>query len=126
MNRENIKLCALCDNRIPNTHVVCPDHYADYKVYKDEQWFKELVIMQQKQAQIDGKENVTIHKLSENTLSIYLEKEHPTKPDNKMQIIQLNNEGLSHAKIAKRLHIPLGTVKATLRRYKMDAKPLNN
>lgn len=123
MNRERIKLCALCENRIPDTHVVCQDHYRAYIEYKDEQWFLELIEAQRRQAHIDRKEVVTIHKLSENTLSIYLSeslraKSKPMLP--REQIIALYEEGYRAYEIAKILHMAQNKVRVVISRHKRN------
>lgn len=48
----------MCDKVIPDTYVVCYEHLSDYKKYKDEEWFKELVLSARRQFEIDNMEAV--------------------------------------------------------------------
>lgn len=123
MNTRRIKLCALCDNKIPHNHVVCPTHYKEYALYKNEQWFIELVKMQRKQAEIDRKECVTIHKLSENSLSTYLGNLSTGKnKHNKDIIIELYNKGMRPVDIAKELRLNRYTVTKIVYRFKKSGQ----
>lgn len=56
MNQKSSRTCALCDMIIQSNHVVCKIHYGDYILYKNEQWFKELVTYTRRQFQIDNEE----------------------------------------------------------------------
>lgn len=56
MAQKSSRSCALCDTLIQSNHVVCKNHYEDYKLYKNEIWFKELVSSTRRQFQIDNEE----------------------------------------------------------------------
>lgn len=118
---RNVKMCALCDNRIPYTHVVCPTHYKEYKLYKNEQWFLELVESQRKQAIIDAKEIVTTSKLSERILSRLLSRK--LRRENSLPkaiIIEMYNKGMRPFQIARELHIPANKIRVVISRHKRN------
>lgn len=52
------RLCALCDTIIPDNWIVCRTHFPDYQKYSNEVWFKELVMAQRRQFEIDNLESV--------------------------------------------------------------------
>jgi hypothetical protein len=41
---------------VPNVYVVCKEHYKDYRLYKNEPWFRELVDTARRQFEIDHEE----------------------------------------------------------------------
>lgn len=123
MNKQLVKVCALCDHTISHKGVVCKAHIKEYREYKDEQWFIELVETQEKQFAIDKKECVTIHKLSENTLSTYLGKMSRPISIPKDIIIHMHvNLGIRSYKIAKELDLKPDTVRRIINRYKTGQK----
>lgn len=103
MKRTTTRLCAMCDRIIPDTFIVCHEHFADYKQYKDEEWFRELVMAQRRQFEIDNMESL-------------LGTHGVTKPYQKLTESQkqgikfLRSKGLGAKNISKVLGIPVQTV----------------
>lgn len=56
--KKTTRLCALCDTIIPDQHIVCKEHFNDYLQFKEDEWFKELVMAQRRQFEIDNLESV--------------------------------------------------------------------
>lgn len=117
------KLCALCDTHIVAKSKVCSAHRKDYEQYKNEQWFIELVKAQETQYTIDKKECVTISKLSETTLSTYLDKvSTSSNVIDKAQVIEMYKGGMRAHQIAKKLHANRYTVTKIIYRYRKSGQ----
>lgn len=118
--QDRLKLCALCNNRINKTHVVCEDHLADMEKYRHEEWFITLCQMQQRQYEIDVEEyRIIKHGFPISTL----QKSSRTRGkqltnQQKKDILYLYNHGLGDRRIAKQLKIPYSAVNKLLYRYR--------
>src|SRR5688572_29292887 len=55
---NNSKTCVLCPNKIAAYQKLCYKCYAAYKQYMNTEWFKDLVIMETKQDQINSREHI--------------------------------------------------------------------
>lgn len=119
-NRNNFKLCALCDARINKQFVVCKDHMADMELYRNEQWFQELVRMQERQYQIDVEEYTLLTRSNLPTLPEKRSKSRGKQLTNeeKFSILKLYNSGLGDRRIAKALNLEYHTVRTYLWRYR--------
>lgn len=118
-NRDRLKLCALCWNRIKKDWVVCEDHISDMEKYRNEFWFQELVREQQRQYEIDLEEFTL---LKGGNLSSLAEKS--VKPRTKLtntdksNITRLLRQGLGWRRIAKTLKLNPKTVDKYVYRLK--------
>lgn len=103
MKRTTTRLCAMCDRVIPDTFIVCHEHFADYKQYKDEEWFRELVMAQRRQFEIDNMESL---------LGVIHTKTYQRLTDSEKQAIKfLRFKKLGPKSISKLLGINVETIK---------------
>ncbi len=58
--QKSSRTCAMCDNLVQSSHVVCKDHYEDYTLYKNEDWFKALAESSRRQFEIDNEETAIV------------------------------------------------------------------
>lgn len=122
MNKQLVKVCALCDHTIPYHQIVCFNHKADLEQYEDELWFQELVAAQQKQYEIDMTEQ------RGDTFRLQLEQKSYKSRGKQLPwrsreaIITLYKSGLGDRRIAKQLNINFYTVNKFLSRYRAKLK----
>ena len=105
-NRDRLKICALCDLRIPKDHVVCKNHIYDMEQYKHNLWFINLCEMQERQYIIDLEEFTL---LKGGKLPTLAEKSSKSRGkqltnQNKNDIKKLYSSGIGDRKIAKLLN----------------------
>lgn len=117
MNKQLVKVCALCDHTIPYHQIVCFAHKVDLEKYENELWFQELVAAQQKQYEIDMTEQ------RGDTYLLQLEQKYAkTKSKltykNKKDILLLKSKGIGRIKIAKALNLSKYAVDRFLMRNK--------
>lgn len=103
MKRKTTRVCALCDKIIADVHVVCAQHYQDYLLYKNEPWFKELVMAQRKMFEIDNVESL---------LGVgYIPKPYQKLTESEKQAIKfLRSKGLGPRNISKLININSKTI----------------
>lgn len=121
-NRNLLKLCALCNNRIHSNYVVCQEHLADLELYKDDFWFQELCRFQQRQYEIEVEE-IRLVKGDRYTLFAPLQKSSKTRGkqltnQQKQDILYLYKKGFGDRKIAKQLNLRYSSVNKFLYRYR--------
>lgn len=110
MNKQLVKVCALCDHTIPYHQVVCFAHKVDLEKYENELWFQELVAAQERQYTIDMTEQ------RGDTFTLQLEQK-STKTRSKLlyndkkNITKLADKGLGWRKISRILKINGHTVR---------------
>lgn len=118
MNKQLVKVCALCDHTIPYHQIVCFNHKADLEQYEDELWFQELVAAQQKQYEIDMTEQ------RGDTFRLQIEqKQSKTRGkqlsySTKSTILKMYASGLGDRRIAKQLNLSYKTVNTFLWRHR--------
>lgn len=104
-NTNRLKLCALCNNRITHLEIVCQEHTKEYQLYQNEQWFVEIVAMQQRQYEINVDEFRAVTNRAITSLQT------STKPRSKLtitdkgNIMRLMNTGKGWRKIARELNL---------------------
>jgi len=112
MAQYSTRICALCNKIVRDNHIVCAEHMQDYVLFKDEEWFKVLVIAQRKQFEQDIIESV-IASGAVNTKKTYIK----LTESEKAAIRFLANKKLGMRSISKVLGINRQTIYAYLRRY---------
>lgn len=115
-NTNRLKLCALCDNRIVHTNIVCQDHIKEYHLYQNEQWFIEMVAAQQRQYEI----SVDELRATTNRTATSLQKSRKTHnkltTKQKTDISRMFTSGMRPAKIARELKLSFETVRKHIQR----------
>lgn len=115
--KRSSRICAMCDSIVPDSHVVCKTHYQEYKLYKDEPWFKELADAARRQFEIDNEETAIqmgdFSKVPQNRRKL-------TESDKKL-IVQYFKKGLGSISISKILDLNNNTVESFIQRYKKSA-----
>lgn len=107
MARVTTRVCALCDKTIPDTWIVCREHYKHYHEYKDDEWFQVLVVAQRRQFEIDNVEHVIIRGGRQ------YRKYRRLSTSEKIAIKYLHDRGLGAVSIGK----ALGIAKSTVEKY---------
>ena len=108
------RLCALCDRKIPDTWIVCKEHYPDYQESKDEEWFKMLAATARRQFEQDNIENLMG--------KVFRTKKKRLTDDEKRAIRFLRFKGLGYRNIAKVLGISQETIRSYLDRSSPKSK----
>lgn len=103
MKRTSTRLCALCDTVIPDTFIVCQLHFKDYLMYKNDEWFKELVMAQRRQFEIDNMESLL-------GIARSIKPYQKLTESQKQGIKFLRSKGLGAKNISKVLGIPTQTI----------------
>jgi DNA-directed RNA polymerase specialized sigma24 family protein len=115
--KKSSRVCALCDTVIPDSHVVCKEHYEEYKLYKDEPWFKELASAARRQFEIDNEETA----IQMGDFSKITQTRRKLTESEKKLIIQYVKKGIGSINIAKILDLNSNTVESFIQRYKKSS-----
>ena len=100
---------------IPDSHVVCKDHYQEYKLYRDEPWFKELAGAARRQFEIDNEETA----IQMGDFSKITQTRRKLTESEKKLILEYKDKGVSYVVIGKLLGVNSNTVKMFLQRRKV-------
>ena len=113
------RICALCDKKIRNDHVVCREHLAYYLAHKDEEWMQELIKTNRRQFEVDNEEIAYMHgdTLPERTTP-KITRRRLTETDKK-RILYYRQKGLGYTTISKILGLNPRTIQSYIDIHKL-------
>ena len=112
--KKSSRICAICDIIVQDNHMVCKEHYGQYKLYKDELWFKELVESARRQFEVDNEETAIQMGDFAKVTKIHRKL---TETEKKL-ILDYRKKGLGSKSIAKILDLNCSTIESFLQRSK--------
>lgn len=123
---QYVKVCALCDTKIPKHKNTCRVHEEQEEQYRNEPWFIALIEFQQRQYEIDTEQERAFRF---GIASVKDQKQSKTRGKQlsnsvKREMIDLYRGGLGDRRIAKLLKLSYKTVNTFLWRYRKQRKSL--